>query len=359
MKICYVGWGDHVHVERWANYFAERGHSVSVISFSSRGRYSSKVKQYRIGIEKRAMRWRQKVLQYLLWWIKPELVHVHWAHFAPPVANVWNGPLVVTAWGSDIYRLPDKLKASRSELIAALKKAAVITCDSWDLEKEIKNIVGGTSVAVEVIQWGVDTSIFRLNGTVSELSRELDMVERKVIYSARNFTPTYNQETVVRAFAIVRKSMPDAVLLMKNYDGDDDYLDSIKSEIASCGLSEHVKIVDKVPYEQMPDLYRMAKVTVSVPFSDATPMSVLEAMACGSVPVVSDLPSLHEWIEDDVNGYIVPVTDYEQLAQRILKVFRNPDNTKAMVKRNIAIVQKRADHDTNMRKMAEIYSCLA
>ena len=37
MKICFLGWGDHIHVERWAACFACMGHDVSVISVTGRG----------------------------------------------------------------------------------------------------------------------------------------------------------------------------------------------------------------------------------------------------------------------------------------------------------------------------------
>ena len=105
MKICFVGWGDHVHLERWAGYFANQGLEVSVISMSGPGDYPKGVSQYLLGLAQRGPRWKVLKLRYLLWKIKPDVVHVHWAHFANLLAKAWSGPLVVTAWGSDILRL--------------------------------------------------------------------------------------------------------------------------------------------------------------------------------------------------------------------------------------------------------------
>src|SRR6185436_313494 len=95
--------------------------------------------------------------------------------------------------------------------------------------------------------------------------------------------------------------VPNAMLLMKNYKGEGLYTQLIKKHIDALGLSESVRIVYDMPYERMRELYRMSTVTVSVPFSDATSMSVLEAMSCGSAPIVSDLPSLREWVQDGWN----------------------------------------------------------
>ncbi|HBE80849.1 MAG TPA: glycosyl transferase family 1, partial [Firmicutes bacterium] len=41
---------------------------------------------------------------------------------------------------------------------------------------------------------------------------------------------------------------------------------------------------------------------VSIPKSDGTPVSLLEAMAAGCLPVLADLPVYHDWITDGVNG---------------------------------------------------------
>jgi hypothetical protein len=133
----------------------------------------------------------------------------------------------------------------------------------------------------------------------------LGLQGREVVLSARNFTPLYNQESVVRAFALLHARRPSAFLLMKSYGGDPDYLATIRNLIAQLGLGPHVRILDNMPYEQMPDLYRTADVTLSIPHSDATPMALLEAMASGSTCVVGDLPSLREWVEPGRTGFLV------------------------------------------------------
>ena len=137
------------------------------------------------------------------------------------------------------------------------------------------------------MQWGIDTDSFTPGP--SAFAQELGIVGRPVVFSVRNFSPLYNLETVVDAFAIARQQVPSAFLLMKSYAPEPEYARMIRSRIAALGLERDCHIVEAIDYARMPDLYRAATVTVSVPHSDATPMSMLEAMACGSLPVFSRL----------------------------------------------------------------------
>jgi glycosyltransferase involved in cell wall biosynthesis len=357
VKLCFVGWGSLVHLERWAGYFARSSYHVSVISFSDYiGRYPNGVREYRLGLTKRSMKWKELKMRYLLWKIKPDLVHVHWAGFAHPVARVWSGPLVVTAYGTDIYGLDRQPTHVEQECAIGLRSAHAITCDSEDLKQRIEKFQKDHQRPVYLVQWGVDTASFFPAQPDPVLMSELNVAGRPVIFSPRHITPLYNQKTIVTAFAAVVRQLPDAVLILKHYKKDENYFQILQAYIADLGLEDSVRIVGFLPYERMADLYRMAAVTVSVPLSDATPMSLLEAMACGSVPVVSDLPSLREWVDDGRNGYLVSPQDAEKLALRMLNVLRNPEQARAYVQRNLKIIRERASQDVHMARMADIYS---
>jgi len=142
------------------------------------------------------------------------------------------------------------------------------------------------------------------------------------------------------------------------YGGDPDYVRRIEDEIRSRKLEDDCRIVKIVPYEQMPALYRTADVAVSVPFSDATPMSLLEAMATGLVPVCSDLPSLREWITDDVNGFLVPADDPDAIATQVLRALDGSPHIAAFAARNRLKVEERASQRAHMSRMAAAYDSL-
>src|ERR1700752_2216313 len=94
LKLAFLGWGDHVHVERWATGLFRLGHEVTVISVSGLGNYPPVIRQYRVGLETGRPLLRLLRLAWLLRRIRPDVLHVHWAHFADLALGVWSGPLV-------------------------------------------------------------------------------------------------------------------------------------------------------------------------------------------------------------------------------------------------------------------------
>jgi glycosyltransferase involved in cell wall biosynthesis len=50
--------------------------------------------------------------------------------------------------------------------------------------------------------------------------------------------------------------------------------------------------------------YAKSTYYISIPESDGTSVSVLEAMSAGCIPIVSELPVSKEWITNGLNGVI-------------------------------------------------------
>jgi glycosyltransferase involved in cell wall biosynthesis len=102
-----------------------------------------------------------------------------------------------------------------------------------------------------------------------------------------------------------------------------------------------------------------AEVFVSVPASDGTSVALLQAMAAGAFPIVSDLESQREWIDDGQNGLRVPLGAPVALADGIMHALGNPDLRRRAADANRAIVAERGTNETQMAKMEQLYLRLA
>ena len=73
------------------------------------------------------------------------------------------------------------------------------------------------------------------------------------------------------------------------------------------------------------ELYRGGDVYVSLSRSDSTSQSLLEAMAVGLFPIVSDIEGNREWVTHRRQGYLVPAGDADATACAIAEAWKDPD----------------------------------
>lgn len=96
----------------------------------------------------------------------------------------------------------------------------------------------------------------------------------------------------------------------------------IEAVIARRGISEFVKIVDYVPYEEMPQHYAAADLLLLPSIYDPNPLSVIEALHSGlAVAVTDQAGNVEEAVTEGENGWALPVLDKEAFAAKLKTVF--------------------------------------
>ncbi|HMN57678.1 MAG TPA: glycosyltransferase family 4 protein [Ottowia sp.] len=71
----------------------------------------------------------------------------------------------------------------------------------------------------------------------------------------------------------------------------------IRAQINRLGLADAVQLHGRLHDAGMAAVLARCKLSISVPRSDATSVSVLESMACGRAVIASDLPANHDWLD--------------------------------------------------------------
>jgi glycosyltransferase involved in cell wall biosynthesis len=259
--------------------------------------------------------------------------------------------LVLTAWGTDIY---SKLKESRKNRIFtkyALRRADLVTGDSKNIMDECITL-GASPTICHVIINGVDSAVFYPREDCEDLIEKLKLKDRRIIISNRHFSPPYNIDIIIRAIPLVLERYADAVFILKNaYGYQEPELRKLAEEL---GVSSAVRFVGAVDYPDMAKYLSISELFLSVPSWDSSSVSMLEAMACGAVPIVSDLPAAREWIREGYNGYLVPTKDHVALAEKITGLLHDRKRRENFRQRNFELVTK-ADQNANMEKMEKLY----
>ena len=255
-------------------------------------------------------------------------------------------PVVLTAWGSDILVTP-RQPGWHGRLMAAvvgwsLRRAALVTGDSQDVLAAVRGY-GGTAACEEVL-WGADTAQF----CPAEPAPGFGIV------SLRNWEPNYNIDTVLDAFAQLRRERPDAGLRLQLLGGGPDEA-ALRAQTTQLGLGDSVAFTGRVGDAAMVAAMQAARVSVSVPTSDATSVSLLESLACGLPVVATDLPANRAWIDA---GQRVPVRDARALAAALRLLVDDPELRQSMGRRNRAVALERASRQVQMARMAQLYDGL-
>jgi glycosyltransferase involved in cell wall biosynthesis len=114
----------------------------------------------------------------------------------------------------------------------------------------------------------------------------------------------YRIDYILRAFAKF-KSQPhrEEWKLIVGAVGEE--TENLKALALSLCIENSTTFVGWLQPEDNANNYAKATYYISIPESDATSISVLEAMASGCIPILSNLPSSVEWVSHGTTGFIV------------------------------------------------------
>ncbi|MGA2237020.1 MAG: glycosyltransferase family 4 protein [Terriglobales bacterium] len=116
----------------------------------------------------------------------------------------------------------------------------------------------------------------------------------------------------------------------------------------SCGR-ERVSLLGWLPSEKALEALAASDVQLLVSGYEGQPISTLEAMASGVVPVVTDLPGLRELIRDGTNGFLLPVGDIEAFASALARLATDRERLRRMARAARESVPERARMDVAVR----------
>jgi glycosyltransferase involved in cell wall biosynthesis len=231
---------------------------------------------------------------------RPWLIHSHQADSVSwhtvRAARGSRVPVVVTIWGSDVLATPQRSPLHRWMVRSTLLAAAGWTGDARILLDSAGLLVGrrAKTKPQALILLGID----RLQGAHPQSK------DRRIL-SCRLHRPLYRIDRIIQAFASLPDEQSDWVLEIA---GDGDETPGLMKLARELGVADRVEFVGFLDQAQLQESYRRSAVFVSFPLSDGTSVSLLEAMASGCLPVLSNLPANREWIVDALNGLLVDAT---------------------------------------------------
>lgn len=226
--------------------------------------------------------------------LRPDVIHVHQANAVAFIALLALGsspiPVVLTLWGSDVLLLPQTNVLMKAMVRYNLRKADVITADAHFLAEAAMRLVDDVKLNIKVCNFGV-------------LPIEFQCAKQPLIYSNRAHEPLYRIDKIIKCFADFKANGKHAewVLIIA---GRGSSTPALQALVAELNLVDAVQFVGFVDAKTNQHYCAKSILFASLPESDATSISLLEALYHGCVPVVSDLPANREWVIDNRTGIV-------------------------------------------------------
>jgi glycosyltransferase involved in cell wall biosynthesis len=137
--------------------------------------------------------------------------------------------------------------------------------------------------------------------------------------------------------------------------GDGPEREGLEKEVRSLKIEDFVQFLGRIPHETMACVLGQTDIYVSTSLDDGTSVSLLEALASGAFPVVTDIPPNREWISDGESGFLVPTDEERILAMRIIEAIRDRSLVEKAKQRNLRLVKEKVLWSVTIGKTKKIY----
>ncbi|MGH9839387.1 MAG: glycosyltransferase family 4 protein [Blastocatellia bacterium] len=140
----------------------------------------------------------------------------------------------------------------------------------------------------------------------------------------RSFHKQYNPTLAPRAVEQLTHEFSEVRLRMIGPDKGDGSAQEVQRLIASLGLSERITRVGAIAKSIVSRHLNEGDIFLNTTNTDNTPVSVLEAMACGLCVVSTNVGGIPYLLEDECDALLVPPEDSQAMAAAVRRILTTP-----------------------------------
>lgn len=140
----------------------------------------------------------------------------------------------------------------------------------------------------------------------------------------RAFHSIYNPSLTAEVVALLAKDIPEVSLVMYGHDKGDGSLQTMRQLATTLGVSERIQTPGGVPKSEVPERLSAGDIFLNTTHVDNTPISVLEAMACGLCVVSTNVGGMPYLLEHEQDGLLVPPGDAQAMAAAVRRILTEP-----------------------------------
>lgn len=229
---------------------------------------------------------------------------------------------VITVHDLSFIHFPEYITAEsrryyNGQIKASIARADHILVDSEATKRDLIDILSAPADRITVHMLGVDESFQPLpREKTAAVIGALGLPIEYFLFVG-TLEPRKNLVGLAKAYRDLKLELPDAPkLVIVGRPGW--HYEQLMAELRMVGMEQHIEIRQDVSDAQLPALYNHALALVTPSFYEGFGLTALEAMACGTAPVVSCVASLPEIVGDV--GLLIDPHDTATISQALKTV---------------------------------------
>jgi glycosyltransferase involved in cell wall biosynthesis len=351
LSIAFLSAGTFNHIDSYLRFFSARGHDVHWITYTqARDIPGITIHDVSGGVSSdigRSAKWRYLLaiprIRSLMRQIRPDILHGHYATAAGTLC-LFSGfrPYAISARGTDVVGSMNS-PIWRFLLRRVFRKADLVHAVSMPLAELVAKL--GVEAHVMVLTQGVDIQRVPYR-PASPHEGPLRII------CTRYLADVYDPQTILRACNVLKSRGMEFKLTMA---GEGPLQESAERLARDLGIGEQVVFLRGFNSCDVASLLHAHDVYLSASKSDGTSICLLEAMACGTFPVISRIAANLDWAEDGRNCLMFNCEDVQGLAETLQRAAQGGEFRQRAVVENRRIVEERADQQRNMAVLEEAY----
>jgi glycosyltransferase involved in cell wall biosynthesis len=248
-----------------------------------------------------------------------DLIDAHYVYpdgvAAVSIGKTLGRPVLITARGSDVNLLPE-FSRPRKMIVDAFRDCSAVIAVSAALKEVIVGL-GCPREKVTVLRNGIDLAFFHEEDRVA--ARAAIGASRYAIASVGNLIPDKGHHLVIESLT----HLPDANAFIAGRGPEDSRLKALAKRL---GVADRVTFLGAVPQARLRTLYSAADCLVLASIREGWPNVLLEAMACGTPVVATNVGGVPEIVPEGTLGVLMDEISADGIVRAVsrLRVLEPP-----------------------------------
>jgi len=210
-----------------------------------------------------------------------------------------------------------------------------------------------------VVPNGVNIRFFNSLGAEECRARVMKQIglpeDSRIVFSAGYISPIKGIHVVIRAIPAILKAVRNVQFVAAGSHPFLSYTRYLNSLARRLGVQERVHFLGPIKYASIPMYFKACDLFVQASFSEGSPLTVPQAMACKKPLVVTETCAPEDY---GIADCAVAIGDYGVLAEKISFYLNNEEEARKLTNRNYQLAQSRLSWNKLIERYIESYKII-